>query len=104
MADGSRLSGTVTALSDTGEVSLASPLSFEPFQLRADRIRLVEFARGKKSPDDRDALVVLANGDELPCDLRGIDDDSIRIDTSFAGEIDIPRSSVGTVQLGVRPR
>jgi len=104
LADGSRLSGSVTALADTGQVSLASPLSFEPFQLRADHIRLVEFSQSKKATDEHDAMLVLTNGDEIPCDLRGIDDDSIQIDTSFAGAIDVPRQSVNTIQFGVRPR
>lgn len=102
--DGSRLSGTVTALADTGQVSLASPLSLEPFQLRADHIRLVDFGQAKKTADAHDAMLVLVNGDEIPCDLHGIDEDSIQILTSFSGSIDVPRSAVNTIQLGVRPR
>ena len=104
LADGSRLSGTVATLADTGEVALASPLSAEPFQLRADHIKQVQFAHPRKTVDEHDAMLVLANGDELPCDLLGIDADSLRINTSLAGEIDVPRRAVNTVQLGVRPR
>ena len=104
LADGSRLSGTVAALANDGQVSLESPLSFEPFQLRADFIRLVEFARTTKPKDEHDALVVLSNGDEIPCDLRGLDEESLQIDTSFAGTLDVPRTAVNMVQLGVRPR
>ena len=104
LSDDSRLSGTVTALADTGQVSLASPLSLEPFQLRAEKIRLVEFSQSKKSADEHDSMLQLINGDEFPCDLRGIDEDSVQVDTSFAGPIDIPRASVKTAQLGVRPR
>jgi hypothetical protein len=104
LTDGSRLSGTVTTLADTGQVALASPLSAEPFQLRADHIKQVQFSHAKKAVDEHDSLLVLANGDELPCDLLGIDADSLRINTSLAGEIEVPRSTVNTVQLGVRPR
>lgn len=104
LTDGSRLSGTVAALADTGEVALASPLSSEPFQLRADHIKLVQFTNTKKVVDEHDAMLVLANGDELPCDLVGINADSLRVNTSLSGEIDVPRSAVNTVQLGVRPR
>lgn len=104
LSDGSRLSGTVTALADTGQVALASPLSAEPFQLRADHIKRVQFSHAKKTVDEHDSLMVLANGDELPCDLLGINADSLRVNTSLAGEIEVPRSAVNTVQLGVRPR
>ncbi|QJE94607.1 hypothetical protein [Luteolibacter luteus] len=104
LTDGSRLSGTVAAVADTGELALASPLSSEPFQLRADHIKQVQFSHAKKVVDEYDAMLVLANGDELPCDLLGINADSLRVNTSLGGEIDVPRSAVNTVQLGVRPR
>lgn len=104
LADGSRLSGTVTALSDSGQVALASPLSLEPFLIRSDHVRHVVFSRQGGTADEHDALAVLANGDEIPCDLRGIDADSVQLATSFAGELDVPRSALSTLQLGVRPR
>lgn len=104
LADGSRLSGTVTAMTPAGQVSLSSPLAFEPFQLRADRLRRLQFSQDKKSTDDHDAMLVLTNGDQFACDLRGIDEDSIQVETSFAGLLDIPRDRVSTAQLGVRPR
>lgn len=104
LADGSSLNGTVTALADGGQVMLSSPLSFEPFQLRAESIKRVDFALAGKSADAQDALVVLSNGDQFPADLAAIDLDSVTVRTAFAGEIRIPRSSVSTIQLGVRPR
>ncbi len=104
LADGSKLSGTVTALADGGQVSLDSPLSFEPFQLRAERIKRVDFSSKKASDDEQDALIVLANGDQFPGELTGIDETAVKVQTTFAGEISIPRGSVSTVQLGVRPR
>lgn len=104
LSDGSRLSGTVTALDAAGQVLLDSELAFEPFQLRAERIRKVDFAASGKSADLHDTLVTLLNGDSLPGDLLGIDADTLTLATPFAGELRIPRQAVGTVQLGVRPR
>jgi hypothetical protein len=104
LADGSRLSGTVTALADGGQVLLASPLSFEPFQLKAESLKRVNFTQEGKVIDDHDALVVLANGDQFPADLAAIDDGFVTVRTGFAGDIRIPRPSVKTIQLGVRPR
>lgn len=105
LTEGSRLSGTVTAMNAEGEVALESPLAFEPFQLRADRIKRVQFATPKTAlADEHDAMLTLANGDQFACDLMGVDGDSVRVRTGFAGELDIPRPLVGTVQLGMRPR
>jgi hypothetical protein len=105
LTEGSRLSGTVTAMNAEGEVALESPLAFEPFHLRADRIKRVQFATPKAPPaDEHDAMLILANGDQFACDLTGVDEDSVQVRTGFAGDLDIPRPMVGTVQLGVKPR
>ena len=103
LADGSKLSGTVTALADGGQLILSSPLAFEPFQLKADRLKRVNFAAAGEFNDRDDALVVLANGDQFPGELAAIDAESVTVRTLFAGEIKIPRSSVNTIQLGVSP-
>ncbi|MCW1925301.1 hypothetical protein OKA05_22265 [Luteolibacter arcticus] len=104
LSDNSRLNGTVTALADSGQVLLQSDLAFEPFQVRADHLRKVVFSAGSEKDDQHDCMVTLANGDQFPADLSGIDDSAVTVRTDFAGEIRIPRESVGTVQLGVRPR
>lgn len=103
LADGSKLSGTVTALADGGQLMLASPLSFEPFQLKVDRLKRVDFTEAGEFIDKDNALVVLANGDQFPGELASIDAESVTVRTTFAGELRIPRPSVSTVQLGVRP-
>lgn len=103
LADGSKLSGTVTALADGGQLMLSSPLAFEPFQLKADHLKRVAFTSKNAFVDDNDALVELANGDQFPGELAAIDAESVTFRTGFAGEIKIPRPSVNTIQLGVRP-
>jgi hypothetical protein len=104
LSDGSRLSGTVTELADGGLVMLSSSLSFEPFQLRAENLTRVDFTSTRPIADRHDALVILANGDQFPADLKAIDENLVTVGTSFAGEIRIPRASVSTVQFGVMPR
>lgn len=101
--DESSLSGKVSALSEDGRLILASPLSHEPLELRSDRIRRVMFATKDLESDKHDALIQLANGDIFPCDLDGIDSNTVRARTSFAGDLTIPRSAIHTVQLGMRP-
>jgi hypothetical protein len=104
LTDGSRLKGTVTALSDGGLVLLDSPLSFEPFQLKADHLQRADFTSQEPARDQHDAMLFLANGDRFSADLKAIDADMVTVLTSFAGEIRVPRGSVRTIQLGVRPQ
>jgi hypothetical protein len=105
LTEGSRLSGVVASMSPEGGVALESSLAFEPFHLRAERIKQVQFAMPKTAPaDEQDAMLTLANGDRFACDLVAVDEDSVKVRTGFAGELDIPRAQVGTVQLGMRPR
>jgi hypothetical protein len=104
LADDSRLTGIVTALSDNGQVLLESDLAFEPFQVRADHLRKVVFSGSASEADQQDCMVTLANGDQFAADLTGVDDTSVTVRTGFAGDLRIPREAVGTVQLGVRPR
>lgn len=104
LSDNSRLKGTVTALSDGGQVLLQSDLAFEPFQVRADRLQRVVFSAGSEKEDQHDCMVTLANGDQFPADLSAIDESSVTVQTDFGGDVKIPRESIGTIQLGVRPR
>ncbi len=105
LTEGSRLSGTVTAMGDDGRISLSSDLAFEPFQVKSDRIQRVIFDSGKPGPaDESDAMVILANGDQFPCELQDIGPTTLHVSTSFAGPLEIARDRVKTVQLGVRPR
>lgn len=105
LTEGSRLSGTVTAMGDDGRISLSSDLAFEPFQIKSDRIQRVIFDSGKPAPgDENDALLILANGDQFPCELQDIGPTSLHVSTTFAGPLEVARDRVSTVQLGVRPR
>lgn len=105
LTEGSRLSGTVTAMGDDGRISLSSELAFDPFQVKSDRIERVVFDNGRPAPtDENDALLVLANGDQFPCELQQIDANTVRVSSTFAGPLEVARDRVSTVQLGVRPR
>jgi hypothetical protein len=103
LSDGGRLTGSVTAL-DGDTLKLDSPLSVEPVLLRAGGISQVRFDNGPESAATHDSRMVLTNGDRLPCDLAAITPDSVRVTTGFAGEMDIARGSIATLQLGIRPR
>lgn len=103
LSDGGRLTGSVTAL-DGDTLTLDSPLSPDPVRLRAGGISQVRFDEQETTTATHDARLILTNGDRLPCDLTAISPESVRVSTGFAGELEIARASIATLQLGIRPR
>ncbi len=104
LTDGGSLSGEVVSMEADGTLTIEAEVATEPLVVRPDRIRHVSFGGTSPAVADHDARVLLANGDVLPCDLLGINDEELMVSTSFAGELAIPREVVSRMQLGIRPR
>lgn len=105
MQGGAKLSGKVTGLTEDGHLLLESPLGVTPLDLRADRVHRIEFSHpAEAAPDRHDAVITLTNGNEFPCDLKDIDALNVTAETSFAGLLTVPRSSISTLQFGMRPQ
>jgi len=46
------------------------------------------------------SIVRLINGDRIPCTITGIDDETVTVDTSYAGVLKIPRKQVAMLAPG----
>lgn len=101
---GGKLSGRISRITTEGHLLLETPLSASPLDVRADHVSRITFAAPEKIVDEHDSMVVLANGDQFPCDLESIDAAAVKVNTTFAGELTIPRQAMRTLQLGVKPR
>lgn len=104
LADGGQLSGEVLAIDADSHIRFQPVVANRTVDLRADRIERITFGKPAAGSTDHDSVVTLVNGDVLPCNVLSIDDTSIRIATSFAGGLTVPRSSVSTAQLGMQAR
>jgi len=103
LEDGGRLTGRVRDFGVNGRLTLESPLSTGPLQLRAEEVVEVGFSGAASQRGEHDARVTLLNGDVLPCNLSAIDEEGLQVTTRFAGGFTVPREVVRTVQLGIRP-
>lgn len=104
LADGGSITGEVTSLESGGEIGLDAEVAAGSLAVRADLVREIRFAEGVRSSGDRDARLTLVNGDSVPCDILAIDEDSLRIETDFAGTFEVARDVVSAAQVGIRPR
>ena len=103
MTDGGQLGGRILAL-DEQSLSLKTPLAPDTVRLRTESIQSVSFEIPEASRPEHDARVVLINGDRLPCDLISINQEHVRVSTRYTGALDIRRSDISSLQLGIRPR
>jgi hypothetical protein len=102
LKDDSSLAGTITTFSDKGKIELSSPLSFEPFQLRADHLARVYFNNPHVIDYSRPStLIMLKNGDLFPASLTALDEGIATVETNFAGKLTIPRTMIDNIRFGV---
>lgn len=102
-SDGGVISGRITGL-DATALSLESEHAPQPIRIKPEQIRSVSFAEDAVQRGDHDARIVLINGDRLPCDIQEIDSGHVVATTGFSDALRIPRESIASVQLGIRPR
>lgn len=104
-ADGSsRLTGTVRTIDEADRVEFQSPLSPEPLLLKGSTIEKVEFSMASAAPALPTALIELTNGDLLPAAIESLDERNLTVLMPSAGRLEIPRTSLSSLQLGIRQR
>ena len=104
LSDDARLTGTIRSINEAGVVELASVLSPDPVLLKADAVEKVEFSAPESAPTPPGTLIELANGDLLPANLESLDDRDLTIISADAGRLEIPRTALKSMQLGVHKR
>ena len=102
--DGTRLSGTVRSISETGAVELASELSPEPLWLKNEAVSKIGFTEQDTKAATAPALVELVNGDCLPVSIESMDDLKLVVISPDAGRLEIPRGLLKSMQVGVQNR
>ena len=104
MDGGARLTGTVRSINEASVLELASDLTPEPVLLKRDAVQRVTFSAQGAAAKSPSALVELANGDLLPAAIEALDDAKLTILSPQAGRLEIPRTALKSLQLGIRQR
>ena len=100
-----KLTGTVTAIEQSGVIVLASPLTGEPLRLKPGAVKRVHFGKNSAEPEPSPMLVELANGDRLPVQVTSYSaEKGMQVTSSAIGEILIPPSALSSLELGIPAR
>jgi len=99
-----RLTGELVAMDLEGVITLVTPVSEKPLKLKSDRVSTVDFGMENNPGQVPDQRIRLINGDVLPASIEYLDDNTLRAKSPYLGNIDIPRSVVDSVQLGIAPQ
>lgn len=98
-----RLSGTVKSINAEGVVELESPLSPEPVLLRGEAVRKVTFSDEDGTFKVPPSRLELNNGDVFPVEVESLDGEKIRVVSPVAGNLEVPRSALKSLMLGIHP-
>lgn len=101
----SKLSGELIAMDQQGTITLVTPFSDTPLQVRSEKVASVDF--GSKDADLSNVpsqRIHLINGDILPASIEFLDENTLEIVSPFLGRISVPRASVDSIQLGIFPQ
>ncbi|SHJ81817.1 hypothetical protein SAMN02745181_2705 [Rubritalea squalenifaciens DSM 18772] len=101
--NGDVISGTIIDITDTGAVRFQYPEATETLEINAEGLDSLTFEQEGTSTHNHGERIYLSNGDELPCDLKKMDDKSIAFSTWYAGDFSIPRSKVTKISFENKP-
>lgn len=100
-----RLSGTVSAIQESGVVELVSPLADKPLKLKGDAVSSIRFRDEVEGESGTDMLAILSNGDQLPVVIESLEPKRGLIGNSPAlGSLTLPSSALRALEFGVKSR
>jgi len=101
-SNGDKLSGRVIAMS-LDELGWESELLRQPANFKLDELVDLEmptkYADSTLAEAKHEAVLTMTNGDHIKGQLSGLNDDEIRLNTWYAGELSFRRVNVSSVQI-----
>lgn len=93
--NGDFIHGTFSGINRSSRLSWSRPDLDQPATLETSKISRIIFNEGTAPAQSSDpATIELASGDILPCEILSLSEKELRINTSYAGELIIPREAV----------
>lgn len=100
--NGDLVTGTILEMDAEDRIIVATPDAPAPLRLRADTLAFADF--DQEPPEKKmHERVNLLNGDVLPGKVTAMDGQQILLQTWYAGDLQIPRQSVRSVDFGMAP-
>lgn len=89
------LHGEFIGFSDAQSLLWESEQSTKKITFKTEQLRKIIFNKGlSRKPFHHSSLLILSNGDSLPCSVSKITETSILVHTDFAGDLTIPKKHV----------
>lgn len=96
---GDRIPGTIDACEDS-ELVLSSPALAAPARINLGKLLEVRSeVEASESPGDHEAVVTLTNGNVLRGKLGALTDESVVLETAYAGAMELRRVMVDSLQI-----
>lgn len=103
LSDGDRLSGQLESINDKGNAIVRVNSSTTPVEIVGDHITEIEFSPKEHQKLNTSERVTLINGDELPCSIKSLDHETLKIDTWYAGAFTVSTDVVKHIQFHTSP-
>lgn len=99
---GDRASGHLSAMTADGNITLQSPLTSEPMQLRNTAVKKIVFGNTRNEPA-QDMRLELIDGAFLLCNLKEVDASHVTLSSASLGDMRLPRTAVRSINFGMAP-
>jgi hypothetical protein len=95
--DGSALHGQLSRMDLAHGLSWATPEAKNTIQFRPEHVNFIRFARARNVPLGPTCHLRFGNGDDLYGSISALDNERLRLETWFGGDMVIPRSALRSI-------
>lgn len=93
--NGDYLHGSYAGMQEAKKVQWQHPDITDLVEVDTNKIRRIALHHKDRSPDHiPSSYIQLRNGDQIPGEILALDDESVRMSTSFAKELSVPRDQI----------
>lgn len=98
-SNGDVMTGSIIDITDTGAVRFAYPEASDTLEISAGGLTSLTFDQESNKLESHGERLYLTNGDELPCEIKMMDDKVVKFSTWYAGDFEVPRTSVSKIRF-----
>ncbi|PQJ27847.1 hypothetical protein BSZ32_04595 [Rubritalea profundi] len=100
---GNQITGELSSIDTKGNIKILSPVSSATLEIIHSSVLDIVFSDKLTTTKHASELVLLNNGDLLPCSLLSLDRTSVSLNTWYAEDFKIPTSTVSNIEFHTRP-
>lgn len=103
LKNGNQITGELSSIDTKGNIKILSPASSATLEIIHSSALDIVFPNKLTTTKHSSELVLLNNGDLLPCTLLSLDRTSVSLNTWYAEDFKIPTSTVSNIEFHTKP-